>query len=136
MFFSSLTDNELMADQLWVYGTEGSLQITLADATLYKRTSKMITEASHSDVVQKGVKTGASYSTDSSIPYRGPGLRVNMKRDEDPTLTACKSFMECVRNKKQPFANVDVGFRSAIPCAIGRAAMYEGREAKIPQLTA
>ena len=30
MFFSSLTDNELTADQLWVYGTDGSLQITLA----------------------------------------------------------------------------------------------------------
>ncbi len=136
MFFSSLTDNGLMADQVWVYGTEGSLQITLADATFYKRTSKMITEASHSDVVQKGVETGASYNADSAMPYRGPGHRVNMKRDEDPTLTACKSFMECVRNKQQPFANVDVGFRSAIACSVGRQAMYEGREAKIPQLTA
>ena len=136
MVFSSLTDNGLMADQVWVYGTEGSLQITLADATFYKRTSKMITEASHSDVVQKGVETGASYNVDSAIPYRGPGHRLNMKRDEDPTLTACKSFMECVRSKKQPFANVDVGYKSAIACAVGRHAMYEGREAKIPQLTA
>ena len=136
MFFSSLTDNGLMADQVWVYGTEGSLQITLADATFYKRTSKMITEASHSDVVQKGVETGASYNVDSAIPYRGPGHRVNMKHDEDPTLTACKSFMECVRTKQQPFANVNVGFGSAIACAVGRHAMYEGREAKIPQLTA
>ena len=136
MFFSSLTDNGLLADQVWVYGTEGSLQITLADATFYKRTSKMITEASHSDVVQKGVETGASYNVDSAIPYRGPGHRVNMKHDEDPTLTACKSFMECVRTKQQPFANVNVGFGSAIACAVGRHAMYEGREAKIPQLTA
>ncbi|MFZ0516962.1 MAG: Gfo/Idh/MocA family oxidoreductase [Acidobacteriaceae bacterium] len=135
MFFSSLTDNGLMADQVWVYGTEGSLQITLADATLYKRTSKMITEASHSDVVQKGVETGASYNTDSAIPYRGPGQRVGMKQGEDPTLTACKSFMECVRKKKQPFANVDVGYKSAIACSIGRHAMYEGHLATIPQLT-
>ncbi len=136
MFFSSLTDNALMADQVWIYGTEGSLQITLADATLYKRTSKTITEASHSNVVQKGLQTGASYATDSSIPYRGPGQRLNMKRDEEPTLTACIAFMDCVRNKKQPFANVDVGYKSAIACSIGRDAMYEGREAKIPQLTA
>jgi predicted dehydrogenase len=136
MFFSSLTDNGLMADQVWVYGTEGSLQITLADATFYKRTSKMITEASHSDVVQKGVTTGASYNTDSAIPYRGPGERVGAKYGEDPTLTACKSFMECVRTKKQPFANVDVGYGSAIACSVGRDAMYEDRMAKVPQLTA
>ncbi|HTU50676.1 MAG TPA: Gfo/Idh/MocA family oxidoreductase [Acidobacteriaceae bacterium] len=136
MFFSSITDNGLMADQVWVYGTEGSLQITLADATFYKRTSKMITEASHPDVVQKGVETGASYNANPELPYRGPGYRVGMKHGEDATLNACKSFMECVRKKKQPFANVDVGFRSAIPCAIGRDVMYAGREAKVPQLTA
>jgi hypothetical protein len=58
-----------------------------------------------------------------------------MKQGEDPTLTACKSFMECVRKKKQPFANVDVGYKSAIACSIGRHAMYEGHLATIPQLT-
>ncbi len=136
MFFSSLTDNGLMADQVWIYGTEGSLQITLEDATLYKQTSKRITEASHSDVVQKGVETGASYNANSEMPYRGPGYRLHPKPGEDATRTACGSFVDCVRNKQQPFANVDVGFGSGIACSIGRQALYEGHMEKIPELRA
>jgi predicted dehydrogenase len=136
MFFSSITDNGLMADQVWIYGTEGSLQITLEDATFYKQTSKTITEASHSDVAQKGVETGASFNADSAMPYRGPGHRLQAKPGEDATRTACGSFVECARNKRQPFANVDVGFGSGIACSTGRQAVYEERVAKIPQLPA
>lgn len=134
MFFSSLTDNGLMADQVWVYGTDGSLQITLEDATFYRKRSKTITEASHSDVVQRGLKTGASYNPHPELPYRGPGERIQAKPGEDATLTACGSFVDCVRNKKQPFANVDVGFGSGIACSIGKQALVEGSILKIPQL--
>jgi predicted dehydrogenase len=134
MFFSSITDNGLMADQIWIYGTEGSLQITLEDATFYKQTSKTITEASHSDVVQEGVETGASFNADSAMPYRGPGYRLQAKPGEDATRTACGSFVECARNKRQPFANVDVGFGSAIACSTGRQAVYEERAMKIPAI--
>ena len=134
MFFSSLTDNGLMADQVWIYGTEGSLQITLEDATFYRKMSNTITEASHSDVVQKGVKTGASYNPHPELPYRGPGERILMKPGEDATLTACESFVTCVRNKQQPFANVDVGFGSGIACSIGKQALAEGSVVKVPQL--
>lgn len=132
MFFSSITDNGLMADQLWIYGTEGSLQITLEDATIYKQKTKMTTAASHSDVVQRGLKTGATYNPE--LPYRGPGERVNMKKEEDATLTACKSFIQCVREKRQPFANVEVGFGSGMACAVGKQALAEGRVIDIPQL--
>jgi hypothetical protein len=132
MFFSSITDNGLMADQLWVYGTEGSLQITSEDATFYKLPSKTITEASHSEVVEQGVKTGASYNADSEMPYRGPGQRIHMKPGEDATLTACGAFIQCVRNRQQPFANVDVGFGSGIACSIGKQAVVEGRTLKVP----
>jgi predicted dehydrogenase len=134
MFFSSITDNSLMADQLWIYGTEGSLQITLEDATIYKQKTKMITAASHSDVVQRGLKTGATYKANWEMPYRGPGNRVTMKKEEDATLTACKSFIQCVREKRQPFANVEVGFGSGMACAIGKRALAEGRVMDIPQL--
>ena len=134
MFFSSLTDNAMMADQIWIYGTEGSLQITDEDATFYSPTRKTITAASHSNVVQHGVKTGASYNPDSTMPYRGLGDRTVMTKDEEPTLTACKAFIESVRTKQQPFANADVGFRSAMACSIGKHAVMEGRLRKIPQL--
>ncbi len=134
LFFSSITDNALAGNQIWVYGTDGSLQITGEDATFYRKKEKTITAASHSQVVQRGLKTGASYAPDSVMPYRGPGDPVPVRNREEPTLTACKSFVECVRNKQQPFANVDVGFGSAMPCSIGKRAFADGRAMKIPQL--
>jgi predicted dehydrogenase len=134
MFFSSVTDNALTGCQLWVYGTDGSLQITWEDATFYRKKEKTITAASHTHVIQRGLKTGASYNPDGTMPYRGPGDPVPVRIKEEPTLTACKSFVECVRNKQQPFANADVGFRSAMPCSIGKRAFAEGRMMKIPQL--
>ena len=68
------------------------------------------------------------------MPYRGPGDPVPARIKEEPTLTACKSFVECVRTQQQPFANVDVGFRSAMACFIGKHAFMEGHVMKIPQL--
>jgi predicted dehydrogenase len=135
MFFSSLTDNGMMADQLWIYGTEGSVQITLEDATFYGKKRKTITAASHTDMVQRGVTTGASYRTGGEMPYRGPGDRTAMKPGENITLTAVQSFIQCVRTKQQPFADANVGFRSALPCSIGKIAVRENRMMKIPQLS-
>jgi predicted dehydrogenase len=134
LFFSSITDNALMGNQIWVFGTDGSLQITSEDATFYGKKEKTITAASHSHVVSRGLKTGASYNANSTMPYRGPGDPVPVRNHEEPTLTACKAFVECVRNKKQPFANVDVGFGSAMTCSIGKRAFADGRTIKVPQL--
>lgn len=134
LFFSSITDNGLMGNQIWVFGTDGSLQITGEDATFYRKQEKTITAASHSYVVSRGLKTGASYNPDGAMPYRGPGDPVPVRNREEPTLTACKSFVECVRSKKQPFANVDVGFESAMACSIGKRAFADGRAMKVPQL--
>jgi predicted dehydrogenase len=133
MFFSSITDNALMADQLWIYGTEGSVQITLEDATFYSPQRKAITAASHSEIVQKGVETGPSFQTNWELPYRGPGDRIHMELKENPTLVACRSFINSVREKSEPFANVDVGYRSAVACSIGKQAIAEGRSMKIPR---
>ena len=134
MFFSSILDNGLMADQLWIYGTEGSVQITLEDATLYAPSGRGITAASHSDVVQRGVKTGASFNADSAMPYRGPGERIETIGGEDSTLAACRSFIQCVRAKQQPLANVEIGFGSGMAVSIGKHAVVEGRMKDIPQL--
>jgi len=134
LFFSSITDNALVGNQIWVYGTHGSLQITGEDATFYRKTQKTITAASHVHVIERGLKTGASYNPDGAMPYRGPGNPVPIRNHEEPTLTACKSFIECVRTRRQPFANAEVGFRSAMPCSIGKQAFAEGRLMKIPQL--
>ena len=133
MFFSSITDNGLVGNQLWVYGTNGSLQITGEDATFYRKKEKTITAASHTHVIERGLKTGASYNPDGAMPYRGPGDPVPIRNNEEPTLTACKSFIECVRAKQQPFASAEVGFKSAMACSVGKHAVREQRMIKVPQ---
>lgn len=134
MFFSSITDNAMMADQTWIYGTEGSAQITMEDATFYKPVTKKITAASHPDVVDRGLKTGASYNTSLDMPYRGPGERVTFNSEENPTLTGCRDFIQCVREKRKPLADAEVGHRSAIACAVGKEALKEGQTMDLPQL--
>ena len=135
LVFTSLTDNAMMGEQLWVYGTKGSVQITPEDATFYSEGRKNITAASHASVVQHGVKAGASYKPNGEMPYRGPGVRIDARHAEEPTLTACRSFIQCVRTKTQPIADVYAGFGSAIACSIGKDALFEGTTAEIPQLT-
>jgi predicted dehydrogenase len=134
MFFSSITDNAMMADQTWIYGTEGSAQITMQDATFYRPTAKKITAASHSDVLDRGLKTGASYNPSLDMPYRGPGERVTVDSEDDSTLIACREFIQCVRETRKPLADAEVGYRSAIACAVGKEALREGRTMDIPQL--
>lgn len=134
MFFSSITDNAFIGNSYWIYGDHGSVQITDQDATFYGEHRKTVTAASHDIAVNPTLKVGASYTTATEMPYRGPGDRIQQKKGEIPTLTACTSFLQCVRNKQQPFAGITAGFGSGMTCAIGKTAVREARQIAIPQL--
>jgi predicted dehydrogenase len=141
LVFSSLTDNAKTGCELWIYGTEGSVQITIEDATFYyeknKRSDKPSSEdASNRTVVERGIVTGASYSTRGEMPYRGPGEKVQTSSSEDPTLAALRSFIGAVRGEHDIEANVDVGFRSAIACAVAHDAVYAEQKMLIPKAPA
>jgi hypothetical protein len=87
-------------------------------------------------VARHGITTGASYSTKGEMPYRGPGEKLRVPVTEDPTLTACRAFIECVRAKRQPLANARVGYGSAIAAAIANRAVYEEQGIAVPALPA
>jgi predicted dehydrogenase len=138
LVFSSLTDNAKTGCELWIYGTEGSVQITIEDATFYYEKSKTSDKtssdkASSKTVVERGIITGASYSTRGEMPYRGPGEKVQTPHSEDPTLASARSFIEAVRGEHEIEANVDVGFRSAIACAVAHDAVYAEEKMTIPK---
>jgi len=138
LVFSALTDNAKTGCELWIYGTEGSVQITIEDATCYyekkKPSNPPSADAAHSKtVVERGVVTGASYSTAGEMPYRGPGERVQVDKVEDPTLCAMRSFVEAVRGEHAIDADVHVGFRSGIACAVAHDAVFEERRMSIPK---
>jgi predicted dehydrogenase len=137
LMFSSLTDNAKMGNELWIYGTEGSVAITIEDATFYYEPKKHPKAAvAGAEAVTHGITTGASYSTKGEMPYRGPGEKLAVTATEDPTLTACRAFIECVRAKRQPLANARVGYGSAIAATIANRAVYEEQGIAVPALPA
>ena len=136
LMFSSLTNNAKMGNELWIYGTEGSVAITIEDATFYYEPKKHPKAAvAGAEVVAHGITTGASYNTQGEMPYRGPGEKLAVTATEDPTLTACRAFIECVRAKRQPLANARVGYGSAIAATIANRAVYEEQGIAVPPLT-
>lgn len=133
LMFSAVTDNAKAGNELWVYGTEGSVAITIEDATFYyepKAHPKAV--VSGEEVVSNGITTGSSYSTKGEMPYRGPGEKLPVTATEDPTLTACRDFVECVRSKRQPRADARIGYGSAVAAAIANRAVYEDQGLVVP----
>jgi predicted dehydrogenase len=137
LVFSSLTDNAKTGCELWIYGTAGSVQITIEDATIYYEKDKTSTKpsadkADSKTVVERGVVTGASYSTAGEMPYRGPGERIQMPNTEDPTLAAVRSFVGAVRGEHGILADALVGFRAGIACAVAHDAVFTETKTAIP----
>jgi predicted dehydrogenase len=137
LVFSSLTDNAKVGCELWIYGTGGSVQITIEDATMYyeKKLSNVPTadKAASKTVVERGVVTGASYATAGEMPYRGPGEKVAVTNPEDPTLAAARAFIAAVRGEQEVFADVHCGFRAGIACSVAHDAVFEERRMAIPK---
>jgi len=137
LVFSSLTDNAKVGCELWIYGTEGSVQITIEDATIFYEKKRSNTpsadKAVSKTVVERGVVTGASYSTAGEMPYRGPGEKVAVTNTTDPTLAAVQSFIEAVRGEHGIFADVHCGFRAAVACSVAHDAVFTETKTAIPK---
>jgi predicted dehydrogenase len=136
LLFSSITDNAKDGNEFWVYGDEGSVQITMEDATFYYEKSKHSAAIAPSGktVVQNGIVTGASYSTRGEMPYRGEGERIGTQDHEDSTLTAVRSFVEAVHGEHPVEADAMVGYGSAIACAVAHDAVITEEKMTIPAL--
>ena len=133
LVFSSLTDNGKQGNELWIYGTEGSVQITIEDAVFYYEKTRMPPKEANATVVEHGVETGASYSTGNEMPYRGPGDKVQVPY-EDATLTACSAFIQCIRNGATPVAGVDIAYNAAVACSVAHDAVFTEEKTAIPSL--
>jgi len=124
--FSSLTDNAKAGAATWIYGKDGSVEVTMEDAIFYyepKRAGSPVSE-----VMERGVSTGATYSTKGEMPYRGPGSPVKIPEGTggNPNQLACKSFIESLRNNARPFADERVGWESGVSVCIANQAIAAG----------
>ncbi|HZY63063.1 MAG TPA: Gfo/Idh/MocA family oxidoreductase [Edaphobacter sp.] len=130
--FSSITDNAMMGDQLWFYGTKGSLNLTLEDATFYYEPKHATRVRPKSGIEGRGIMTGASYRPAGEMPYRGAGKPIPILNREDPTQTAVRSFIQCARTGEKPISDVQNGARVAMAVITAYHSIDAKRELEIP----
>ena len=116
-----------MGDQLWLYGTKGSLNLTLEDATFFYEPHRATRVTASKDAI-----TGASYKPGGEMPYRGPGKPVQVTTAEDPTTAATRAFVYCVRTGTDPISDVHVGFGSALSVVQSNQARLKKQEVEVP----
>jgi len=125
--FSSLTENAKVGAEVWIYGKDGSVEVTMEDATFYYEPKGAGSPVS--EITERGVPTGATYSTKGEMPYRGPGspVKVPQGTEGNPNLSACKSFIESLRKDARPFADERVGWGSGVSVYLANQAIEAGR---------
>ena len=121
--FSSMIGNHKVGYQLNIYGTGGTVELTLQDGAFFYEPARA-NSAVPEELMERGVNTSASLSTEGDMPYRGPGMDIQTSEaDADPNLLAVASFFESIRQNQRPFADEIIGWNSAVPVALGNKAI-------------
>jgi len=71
-------------------------------------------------------------------PFELPGMKIetNANTGGDPMTTAhMRNWMECVRDRKKPHADVVAGYNHAIACIMCTAALRTGEKASFDEKT-
>jgi predicted dehydrogenase len=80
-------------------------------------------EQVHCSKMSVEVGTGKFYEPGK----REPSYEVKVDGRDDLNLQAIRSFFDCIRNNRKPFADVEAGRLAALTALVGRTAFYEGR---------
>jgi len=122
--FSSIIGNHNVGYQLNIYGTGGSVKLTLEDGAFFYEPARA-NSAVPQELIERGVHTSATLSTSGDMPYRGPGLPIDVPQNEagNPNFLAVESFVESLRSDRRPIADEQVGRDSAVAVALGNLAI-------------
>jgi predicted dehydrogenase len=122
--FSSIIGNHYVGYQVNIYGTGGSVRLTLEDGAFYYEPARA-NSAVPEELIERGVNTSATLATSGDMPYRGPGRPIETPEDEagNPNFLAAASFVESLRNDQRPFADEQVGWESGVAVALGNRAI-------------
>jgi predicted dehydrogenase len=126
--FSSIIGNHNAGYQINIYGTGGSVKLTLEDGAFYYEPARA-NSAVPQELIERGVHTSATLSTSGDMPYRGSGLPIAIPEHEagNPNFLAAASFVESVRTDTRPVADEQVGWTSAVAVALGNEAIRGAR---------
>jgi predicted dehydrogenase len=133
--FSSIIGNYNVGYQVNVYGTGGSVKLTLEDGAFYYEPARA-NSAVPQELIERGVHTSATLATSGDMPYRGPGLPIETPQDElgNPNLLAVAAFVDSVRTGTRPLADERVGWASAVAVARGNEAIRGKRYVEFANL--
>ncbi|MFC1575422.1 Gfo/Idh/MocA family protein [Gemmatimonadota bacterium] len=127
LVFSSLIGNHKVGYQLNIYGTGGTIELTLEDGAFFYEPARE-NSAVPQELIERGIHTSATLSTRGDMPYRGEGLPIEVPADQagDPGFQCCASFFDSLREDTRPFADERVGWASAVTVALGNEAIRGG----------
>ena len=127
LFFSSIIGNHRMGFQLHVFGTGGGVVLTLKDGAFFYEPMRE-NSAVPRELIESGIQTSASLSTEGDMPYRGPGRPIVLGSGHEPDadLAASKAFFRSIRTNRRPFGDENVGWASAVAVALGNEAIQSG----------
>lgn len=127
LFFSSIIGNQLTGFQLLIYGTGGTLRLTLQDGEFFYEPDRG-NSAVPAGLRDPGEQASASLEAWGDMPYFGPGeMLVPVEgMEDDPNFIAVSEFVRSVREGTKPVADVDVGWGSGFAVAIGNEAIRSG----------
>jgi predicted dehydrogenase len=122
--FSSIIGNHKVGYQVNIYGTGGTIELTLEDGAVFYEPARA-NSAVPEEMAERGVHTSPTLSTEGDMPYRGPGRPIEVPPEQagDPNLIAVAAFTESLRNDERPFADERVGWDSAVAVALGNRAI-------------
>jgi len=122
--FSSIIGNHKVGYQVNIYGTGGTIELTLQDGAFYFEPARA-NSAVPEELIEHGVHTTASLSTQGDMPYRGPGLPIEVPEEEagNQDTLAAAAFIESLQTDTRPFADEQVGWASAVAVALGNEAI-------------
>ncbi len=69
----------------------------------------------------------------AGAPEPPPPIEARLVRNDenysnDPsTIAQCRDFLDCVRSRRRPVGDIEIGFHSTLPCLLGLLAIREGR---------
>ena len=122
---SYITTNRLDGAQERIFGTGGSVVLTHTDATYFKEPSDPNSAVPPEIAIHHKLITGPTYSAEQ--PYHGKGESPISGEAEDADLLACREFIDCIRNKRRPKTDEQVGWTEGVTVALGNRALEEGR---------
>ena len=127
---SYLTTNRLDGAQERIFGTGGSVVLTHTDATYFKEPSDPFSAVPPELAIQHKLITGPTYSAEQ--PYHGKGESPISGEAQDADLLACREFIDCIRNRRRPQADENMGWSEGVTVALGNRALEEGRRIAFP----